>query len=57
MAQFVRILCPVHGKEESLSLPGYSDDFSGDVPCAGDNWCILKIELLNGAVKSLFVKP
>ena len=57
MAQFVRILCPVHGKEESLSFPSYSDDFSGDVPCADENWRILTIELLNGAVKSLFVKP
>ena len=58
VAQFVRILCPVHGKEESLSLPGYSDNFSGDVPCADKDWGVpLTIELKDGVVKSLVVKP
>ena len=67
MVHVIRVLCPFHGVVESIAPPAYSDDFSGDIPCGGMDFeikypgrpakPILTIELKDGVVKSLFVKP
>lgn len=66
MVHVIRVLCPFHGVAESIAPPAYSEDFSGDVPCGGDDFeikypgqqvkPILTIELKDSVVQSVRLK-
>ena len=50
----LEILCPHHGKIETLELPDSCTQFKGEVRCgAGDESLSIKIEVVRGQIISV----
>ncbi|MBA7702350.1 hypothetical protein ES703_111114 [subsurface metagenome] len=50
----LEILCPYHGKIETLELPDSYAQFKGEVRCgAGDESLPIKIEIVRGQIISV----